>query len=217
MKIAYLILAHKAPDHLSRLVRALDSPNAAFFVHVDRKTDIWPFRNWISRPNVTFLEKRVPVYWGEFSIVQATINLMSEAVKQVPLFHNLVLLSGSDYPLRSPNYIEAYFLQNQGYEFINLVPMPCEALSKRLDRLQQYRLQTPNDNQFVGRAVARLNDLINDRLGLKREYSRAFKSLLPYAGSQWWALTADACRYILSFIDSSPDVVKFFKIGRAHV
>jgi hypothetical protein len=211
MKIVYLILAHKAPNHLSRLVRSLDSPNAVFFIHVDRKTDILPFRNWLSRPNVTFLEKRVPVYWGEFSIVQATINLMSEAVRHVPLFHNLVLLSGSDYPLRSPKYIEAYFSRNQGYEFINLIPMPCEALGKRLDRLQQYRIQTPNDNQFVGRAVSRLNDLINDRLGIKREYSRALKSLLPYAGSQWWALTADACRYILSFIDSRPDVVNFFR------
>lgn len=213
MKIAYLILAHNTPNHLGRLVRALDSSNAFFFIHVDRKSDISRFRDGLSQPNVSFLEDRVAVHWGEFSQVQTIIKLMNDALNRVPQSHYLSLLSGSDYPLRSPRYIEAFFSRNQGREFINLVPMPCEAPGKRLERLQQYRLQTPNDNQFVGRAVARLNDLINDRLGLKRDYSRALKSLLPYAGSTWWTLTTDACRHVLSFIGCRPDLVNFFRDG----
>jgi hypothetical protein len=94
---------------------------------------------------------------------------------------------------------------------MNLVRMPCETVGKPLERLQQYWLQTPNDCQFVRRAVARLNQLLNDRLRLQRDYSRILKGLIPYAGSQWWALTTDACQHILSFIDSRPDVVKFFR------
>ena len=37
------------------------------------------------------------------------------------------------------------------------------------------------------------------------------KDLVPYAGSTWWALSADACRHILSFVDSRTDVVRFFE------
>jgi hypothetical protein len=211
MSIAYLILAHDTPNHLRRLVRALDSRNAAFFIHVDHKADISRFRDTLSQANVRFLENRVAIHWGEFSIVQATINLMLEALNYAPHVHYLCLLSGSDYPLRSPQYIEAFLSQNQGREFINLVPMPCEAVNKPLERLQEYRLQTPNDSQFIRRAVACLNYLINNRLRLRRDHLKALEGLVPYAGSQWWTLTVAASRYILSFIDSKPDVLRFFR------
>jgi len=212
MRISYLILAHNTPNHLSRLVRALDSANAAFFIHVDRKFDISRFRDGVFQHNVRFLENRVAVYWGEFSIVQATTSLMREALSRSQDPQYLCLLSGSDYPLRNPRYIESFFSRNQGREFINLVPMPCEAVGKPLKRLEDYWLQTPHDNQFVMRTVARLNALINNQLKLiKRDYKRAFNCLVPYAGSQWWALTTDACRYILSFMESRSDVVKFFR------
>jgi hypothetical protein len=64
MRVAYLILAHNTPKHPSRLVRALDSPNADFFIHVDRKSDISLSRDRFSQSNVTFAEDRVAVYWG---------------------------------------------------------------------------------------------------------------------------------------------------------
>src|SRR5262249_54441950 len=179
MKMAYLILAHNTPNHLSRLVRALDSANAAFFIHVDRKFDISRFRDGVPQHNVRFLENRVAVYWGEFSIVQATTSLMREALSRSQDPQYLCLLSGSDYPLRNPRYIESFFSRNQGREFINLVPMPCEAVGKPLKRLEDYWLQTPHDNQFVMRTVARLNALINNQLKLiKRDYKRAFNCLV---------------------------------------
>lgn len=211
MTIAYLILAHNTPNHLSRLIHALDSPKVLFFVHVDRKSDISSFRDRLSQCNVIFLEDRVAVYWGEFSQVRAILRLMKEALYHSPDSDYLCLLSGSDYPLRSPQYIDDLLSRNQGREFINLVRMPCEAVGKPLDRLHQYRLQTPHGSQLVIRTVALLNWLISDRLRLRRDYSRVLNGLTPYAGSEWWTLTGDACRHVLSFIDRRPDVVTFFK------
>jgi hypothetical protein len=213
MKVAYLILAHNTANHLSRLVQALDSSNAAFFIHVDRKVDISCFRKALPQRNVSFLEKRVPVYWGEFSIVQATINLIREALIRPPYPQYLCLLSGSDYPLRSPKYIESFFsrYRDEGRQFINLVQMPCEALGKPLSRLHGYWIQTPCNNPLVMRAVSRLNRMLNDRYRLERDYHRVLRGLLPYGGSQWWALTEAACRYILSFVEARPDVVKFYR------
>jgi hypothetical protein len=36
MKIAHLILAHKAPAQLERLMRALSHPQADIFIHLDK-------------------------------------------------------------------------------------------------------------------------------------------------------------------------------------
>jgi hypothetical protein len=211
MKIAYLILAHNTPNHLSRLVRALDCSSAAFFIHLDQKSDISPFRDRLLDRNVTFLKDRLAVYWGDFSDVEATINLMKEALNCSPDLGYLALMSGSDYPLRSPQYIESFFSRNEGCQFINLVPVPCEPVGKPIDRFQQYWLRTPYHRKFIVRAIARLNSL-NWRLKFfNRDYKKVFKGLKPFGGSQWWALTADACRQILKFIDSRPDVVKYFK------
>jgi hypothetical protein len=210
MKIAYLILAHNTPNHLSRLVRALDSPNAAFFIHVDRKSDISPFRRRLSQRNITFLEDRVAVYWGNFSDVKATIKLIKKALSHSLDFVYFVLLSGADYPLRDPRYIEEFFSSHQGREFINLVQMPCNAVGKPVQRLENYWLKTPYNNLFVIRTVARLNKWNMNLKLIRRDWVKALNDIVPYAGSQWWALTGDACRYILAFIDSRPDVVKFF-------
>lgn len=211
MVIAYLILAHNTPNHLRRLIRALDSPEARFFVHVDRKADLAVFRRGLTQSNVVFIADRVAVYWGEFSQVSAIICLLRES--QSSRADYFCLLSGSDYPLRGPRYIQDFFARHQGREFMNLVPIPCPAVGKLLDRVEQYRFQTPWNGFFAIRVVARLNDLLNRRLQFSRNYSRALHGLRPYGGSTWWALTNEACRHILDFIDDRPDVVRFFTHG----
>ena len=211
MRIAYLVLAHNTPNHLYRLVRALDSTNAAFFIHVDRRSDILPFRAGLSQTNVRFLEHRVDVYWDDFSKVDATIRLINAALEHSRAPAYLVLLSGSDYPLRSAQYIEDFFSRNQGRQFINLVQMPCDVVSKPIERLENYWLQTPYNSQFIIRVFGRLNELNRQLKFVKRDYRRVFNGLVPYAGSTWWALTAEACRHILWFLQARSDVVKFFR------
>jgi hypothetical protein len=44
LKKAYIIGAHKYPDHLCRLISRLDDGNATFFVHIDKKVDIRQFK-----------------------------------------------------------------------------------------------------------------------------------------------------------------------------
>ena len=50
MKIAYLISAYKDPQQLARMVLALHTEDARFFVHVDANVDIKPFINTITPP-----------------------------------------------------------------------------------------------------------------------------------------------------------------------
>jgi hypothetical protein len=209
-RIAYLILAHTAPSHLRRLVGALDSVNAAFFIHVDRKSDAEVFHRVICGENIRFIDDRIPVYLGEFSMVRATINLMEEALsRQSPLPDYLCLISGSDYPLRSTEYIEEFFSRNKGTEFISTVPIPCETVGKPLERVQHYRFETHGTSKFRRRAALALNRYVAPRM--RRDHQRVLGDLKPYAGSQWWALSRNACSFILSFIKQRSDIVRFFR------
>lgn len=210
MNLAYLVLAHNTPNHLCKLIDALNSSNVEFFIHIDRKSDESLFQEKIHHQNVTFIRDRVSVYWGEFSTIEATLNLIREALNSQHKFDYLILISGSDYPLKSASYINDYFSQRVGTEFINLVEMPNQEVSKLLDRLYKYQPQTLYNNSFYRTANRILSAVINNVLGWKRDYKKVLGNLKPYAGSQWWALSADACHYILSFVETNPKIVKFF-------
>ena len=98
MKIAYLMLVHNNPHLQKRAIEMLSSDGCGFFIHVDAKSDIRPFSG-ICGEHVTFVEPRIPVYWGEFSIVEATMRLMRRALDCPQGYDYFVFLQGSDYPL----------------------------------------------------------------------------------------------------------------------
>jgi hypothetical protein len=211
MKIAYLIMAHNTPNHAYKLIQRLNSHHSKIFLHIDKKSDIRPFtRVEEDFGNVCFIPERVSVFWGDFSGVQATINLMKNALTDPVKFDYLVLLSGSDYPVRSKDYIEAYLKRSKGKEFIGGITMPNQRVSKPISRLTSYRFQ----RQYNFSLYLKLVDALNEaalKLGFQRNYKRFLGHLQPYAGSQWWALSAHACLYILQFMEDNPEIVKFFK------
>ena len=112
MKIAYLIVAHNNPMHLLRLIRALSSSSSSFFIHIDRKSNLDDFAN-INGDNVYVSQERIPDYWLDFSQVEATLVLLRMALAEQHRFDYFVLLSGTDYPLRSVPYIQSFFERPQ--------------------------------------------------------------------------------------------------------
>src|SRR5690606_17787718 len=115
------------------------TPNSRAFVHIDRKSSLEPFAEVERDEQVEVVEPRVSIAWGGFSMIEATRRLIERALAQPAPFDRFVLLSGADYPLRSAAYIESFFAQHAGDEFINLVPMPSTTVNKPLSRLTQYR------------------------------------------------------------------------------
>ena len=105
MKIAYLILAHKDPFQLRRLIQALNMPGVTgFYIHIDAKTKADPFIEQVSgidNCQFLFVKNRVAVFWGGMSICQAESELFHLALQHSPQFKRLILLSGQDYPLWS--------------------------------------------------------------------------------------------------------------------
>lgn len=217
LKLAYLVVTHAMPDHLGRVIAALSDDRTEFFVHVDRKVAIEPFLAH-ARPNVEFLEDRVPVFWGQWQMVEATLRLMRRALERTPDLDYLILLSGTCYPIRSRTYIRKVLAEHAGDEFINAVPMPNEAVNKSLARIERFHARS--DQSFVENTRRYLSGfslrgrsgrVLSRRWLLGRDWRRGLGPLRPYGGSSWWALTGDACREVLAFVHREPRVVRFFE------
>lgn len=165
--------------------------------------DIRPFLG-IARENVHFTPKRVLVYWGDYSQVQAILTLIDTAMAASQRYDYLVLLSGSDYPLRTAAQLEAHFAKYRGSEFINMVAMPSEATRKPLSRLTDYKPRQGLTAQ-ARRVLVKLGIISRTR-----DYKTCFGALTPYAGCTWWALTHDACAHIQNFVSRNRRIMKFF-------
>lgn len=202
MKIGYLVLAHHYPKLLRRTLERLSYKDCTFLVHIDRKSDIKQFSG-ISAGNVLLSETRVSVHWAEFSQVEAITLLLQQATQRPEHYDYFVLISGSDYPLRSARYIHSFLEGHRGQEYMSLVKVP--APGKPLPRINTLRF--PSDQplrRFAFRSLAKLGMA-------QRDYRKYLGKLEPYAGSTWWALTREACCYILEFIERNPKVTAYFQ------
>ena len=66
MKLALLILAHKSPEQLSRLLCRMDDKRFDFFIHIDAKSDINKFKgidNRIKYSNIIWVKNRIKTYF----------------------------------------------------------------------------------------------------------------------------------------------------------
>ena len=113
----YLILAHKNPNQLNDLISLLQDENSIFFIHIDEKVNIESFKKVITGSNYFFVSIREKCYWGDFSLVRATLNSFKEIHEYMEdKFPNdsyhCIMLSGEDLPMKTNEEI-TLFLQNR--------------------------------------------------------------------------------------------------------
>ena len=209
MNLAYLILAHNQPDHLSRLVSALREDWTRCYIHVDTKADIRAFEPLRAQPQTVLIANRVDACWGGFSLVRATLNLMAAAVRDTPEADWFLLLSGADYPIRGNREIHDYFARSTS-EHISLMAMPTPDGRKPLNRLERYHFEGARGRPKAKRVLLTQTNRLLEKI-YKRNYRPILGDLAPYASSQWWALSRDAVLYILDFVASHPRLVDFYK------
>jgi Core-2/I-Branching enzyme len=202
IRIAYLMLVHRNPRLLERLITALSSEYSSSFIHIDRKTDVREFSG-IGGNNIFISEPRISVYWGEFSQVDATMQLIRQALERPEKYDYFILLHGADYQLRSSTYINKFFEMNCGGEFISLVKMPVPGYPLSKINKVRYPSEKPF-RRFASRALA--------KFGLAhRDYRKQLGDIDAYAGDACWALSRAACQYIVDFTDRNPQVERYFR------
>ena len=231
MFINYIILAHHFPAQLKKLVDRLNDENVYFFIHIDVTSDIHTFKKLISYTNVLFLEKRENAMWGNFTIVQATLNGMNEVLKYGKGGFT-ILLSGQDYPLVSNQHIKRFLSTHQTYNFNDIKPAQEAWLVEYKAKIQSYYLNlTPKKgngifipyflempfNSFLKTIYHLMKHGIRQKnLRLCLQVLKLFKkrkSPTPdhYGGSQWWAFNYETLEMILNYVDENPLFLNFHR------
>lgn len=206
MKIAYCILTHNNPEHLVRLTRAIATPHSHSFVHIDAKSDMEISES--ENPQLTLVKNRMPVYWGSFHIVEATLNTFKEALKH-DQYDYFVVLSGADYPTKSNEYIENFLEKNKGTNFMSAVAMPGNG--KTLDRVEFPWLPGSTKTPGVKALIKKVINRTVRMLSIKHHLPKPYKDFTFYGGSAWIAFTRETVEYILQFAAKNPKFQKFFK------
>jgi hypothetical protein len=199
MKIAHLILAHKNPAQLERMIRAMEHPGFDFYIHLDKKAGAAAFAHLVNNRNVFFIGKRANVYWAGYGTIQATLNGFQEILPKGYDYINVI--SAQDFPLKAPEHIYEYLAGRPGKEFIT-----CESID------DQWKEAAPRVRRY---------HLINWRIPLKYRLSDLATRLLPprkfpldykiVGRANWFTLTPAAAQYVIGFLEEHPEVVRYFK------
>src|SRR5437016_5458326 len=183
MKIAHLILAHKNPKQLERLIKALDHPSFDFYLHIDKKTDVGPFLYLINNTNVFLVRNRAKIYWAGYGTIQATLNGLREILPKTYAYINVI--SAQDFPIKPAGYIYQYLMDRQGKEFITCESVDSEwpEAAIRVTAWHFINWQIPGRH--------RLEKLLNKILPA-RKFPLDYKIV---GRANWFTLTQAAAKY----------------------
>lgn len=200
MKVAILIQAHKNPQQVARLCKALAHPDIDIFMHLDAKTDIASFKALI--PQVIMVKKRINVLWGGFSQVKATINSLRQ-IKQCGVKYNYVaLISGQDYPVITPSRLIETLRRGGNQEYLSHATMDFEYPNNTADKVLHYHFILTN---------RRLTNRLRKWEYRYSPFRRKYPITPVYKGDNWWTLTPECIDYILEYAKKEYKFVNFHR------
>jgi hypothetical protein len=203
MRIAHLIIAHKNPEQLLRLLKRLKHVNSGLFVHLDSKVSIDKFRFLENEVNCTFIKRRIKCHWGGNSVLMSIINSVKEILDANEKYDYINLISGQDYPLMDSNRMIAFFHKNIGSNYIAFdQTFQSEWWQLARNRYEQYHF---TDLNFKGRYL--LQNIVNAILP-KRKFHH-FNNLYGGSSSSWWTITSECATYLVNVIEQTRNLKKF--------
>lgn len=205
MRIAHIIMAHKNPGQLLRMIKKLYHPNFDIYVHVDKKVELDPFKVILEVPNVRFINNRIHCNWGANSFLVAIVSSLKEVFSTETHYDYLNLLSAQDYPLYSPNFIYNYLLTEKGKNFLSFEnskhsPWWKEAVS----RYEKYHF---TDMNIKGKY--HLQKIVNAVMPLRK--FPIYTDLYGGSKSTWWTLGYDCAKFLADELSNNKKLIDFIK------
>lgn len=201
MRVAHLIIAHKEPDQVERLVKRLAHADCDVFIHLDKKTDLAGFRRLERLPQVHFIRNRQLIRWAGYSFTKAILTGMQE-VLEAGDYDFINLMSGQEYPLHAMETMLAFLRRHPGRTFMSYETQDSPWWQQNMHRVAHYH---STDFQFKGQYLlqAWVNRLLPDR---------TFPLGLPLYGgncSMYWTISRACAQYVADFLDQHPAIERF--------
>ncbi|UWQ18548.1 beta-1,6-N-acetylglucosaminyltransferase [Jannaschia sp. M317] len=208
-KIAFLLLCHKDPVAIVRQARGLVAAGDYVAIHFDARAPAEDFaqitQGVAEEPNILVCDKRVKGGWGQWSLVQATLNTARAAERTFPQASHFYMLSGDCRPIKSAEHAHAV-LDARDVDYIESVDFFASDWIKtgmKEDRLFYRHLVNEREHKAL---FYRLLDW-QKRLGLSRQPPADINVMI---GSQWWCLRRATLQSVLAFCAARRDVLRFF-------
>jgi len=203
MRVACIIMAHKEPQQIERLIKRFDQFPFDFYVHIDRKTRQAPFEYLAHIPHVYFVHSRIRVRWASYGFLIAVQQAISQILKSGIPYDFISVMSGQDYPITPVANIYHLLEKNIGKNFI------CYEA----------------DGEWWRHAISRVNKYHFTNFGLRGRYRIQFflNALMParkfplayklYGGPRAMCMTlsTDCAAYIVGFIESNKKLKRFIR------
>ena len=208
-KIAYILLCHRNAEAVIEQAELLVSGGDFVSIHFDGRASDEEFekiRAATEASHKIVLAERVQCGWGEWSLVQATLNALDVAYTAFSRATHFYLLSGDCTPIKPSKFIRQY-LDDRNDDMIECHDFNSSGWIKtgitheRLDFRHWF-----NERNQTGLFYWSMD--IQRRLGLRRQRP---KDLSIRIGSQWFCLRRRTIKRILEKIEERPDIIKFFK------
>ncbi|MGA9411602.1 MAG: beta-1,6-N-acetylglucosaminyltransferase, partial [Roseobacter sp.] len=208
-KIAYILLCHKEPAAIIRQAELLTGVGDCVSIHFDanaKPEDYNAIRHaLIGNANVTFAKKRIKCGWGEWSLVQASLNALEAAVEAFPRATHFYMVSGDCMTIKTAEFTHQYLDDNDAdfIECFDYFESDWIKTGMKEERLiyRHFFNERKNKTLFYN-AMA-----IQQKMGLQRKLP---KDLEMRIGSQWWCLRRLTVEKVMDFLRTRRDIKRFF-------
>ena len=209
-QIAFILLCHKDTEAIIAQANRLTAAGDVMAIHFDARAPAGAFgtiqKALKDNANVVVVRKRVKCGWGQWSLVQATLNALGAAAQSYPRATHFYMVSGDCMPIKSAEYIRAK-LESQDADIIESVDYFDSDWIKtgmRDERLIYRHYFNERAQRWWFYAALGLQK----RLRLARTIPDGLQMMI---GSQWWCLRRRTVEWVLEFAQTRRDVMKFFR------
>ena len=207
-RIAFLLMAHKDPEWVIAQAQALTAHGDSIAIHYDANAADADFAQIKAalrdNRNVAFA-RRVACGWGEWSLVQATLNLIRTAMRSFKGITHYFLISGDCFPTKSRSYFDSYLSDDQdiieSHDFFDSEWIRTGLKEDRLIYRHWFNERKRKKWFYASLEVQR-----------RLRWRKSLPEGIPIRiGSQWWALRAQTVQKIMALLRERRDLKRFFR------
>ncbi len=209
-KIAFILLCHKDPEAIIKQAERLTAVGDYMSIHFDGRANPKHYQMMRealdSNPNVVFAQKRIKCGWGEWSLVQASLNAVEAAVDAFPRATHFYMLSGDCMAIKSAEYAHE-FLDKADVDYVESFDyFESDWIKTGMKEERLIYRHYFNERTQKRRFYAAFN--LQRKLGLTRKVP---DDIQVQIGSQWWCLRRRTVEWIIDFTKKRKDVMRFFR------
>lgn len=212
MQQAVLVTAYTNMNHLFEIVDFLTG-DFVFYIHIDKKSNVSneEILNLRKKRNVVLVSQKYDVNWGSINHLKAILYLLQNALEDTSntYFH---LITGHDFPIKSPQDITNYLIKNKGKEYLEYSKLPYGLWENGgYDRILYYNMyDVLNARTGWRKGIVRRLLSFQKKNNIKRSFPKSFPEDL-YGGGTYWTLSRAAIKYVFDYMKENPSFLKRFK------